>query len=51
MTEVAIEKKGKRVENNNLRDSECNIGEMKNILVRKFHNHLYEVDFYNAQKS
>lgn len=46
-----IERKGKRVENKNLRDSKCNKGEMKNILVRKFHNNSCGVDLYNVQKS
>lgn len=36
-----IERKGKRMEKKNVRDSKCNIVEMKNILVRKFYNNFH----------
>lgn len=49
--DIQLERKGKRVEDKDLRDSKCNIGEMKNILVRKFYNHSHKVDLYSVQKS
>lgn len=42
-----IERKGKRMENKNLRDSKYNIVVMKNILVRKFYNNSCGVDLFN----
>lgn len=46
-----IERKVQRMENKNLRDSKCNIGEMKNILVRKLYNNSCGVDLFNVQKN
>lgn len=37
------------MENKDLRDSKCNKGEIKNILVGKFHNHLRLI--FSVQKS
>lgn len=51
MEVTEIERKGKRMENKNLRDSKYNIVVMKNILVRKFYNNSCGVDLFNVQKS
>ena len=42
--DMELERKGKRVEDKDLRDSKGNVGEMENILGRKFRNHSYKVD-------